>query len=98
MGNGRSLQFIKSATSSSSSTASITNVFSSTYDVYQVHLGWEKQTSGNVNLRLLDSGGSAISGWDHVISLSYVNKSNGNGGETYTSDNNLAYFKFMNYN
>jgi len=55
------LRFIKSATSSSSSTASITDVFSSTYDVYAIQIGWEKQTSGNVNLRLLDSGGSSIS-------------------------------------
>ena len=55
------LQFIKSATSSSSSTASITDVFSPTYDVYAIQLGWEKQTSGNVNLRLIDSGGSVIS-------------------------------------
>ena len=61
MANGKSLQFIKSATSSSSTTASISDVFSSTYDVYQVQLNWEKQTSSNVSLRLLDSGGSAIS-------------------------------------
>ena len=69
MGNGRSLQFIKSATSSSSSTASITNVFSSTYDVYQVQLGWEKQTSGNVNLRLLDSGGSVLTGSHYSVAV-----------------------------
>ena len=81
MGNGRSLQFIKSATSSSSSTASITNVFSSTYDVYQVQLGWEKQTSGNVNLRLLDSGGSAIS--DSEYDFAYLQTASFNTFGTY---------------
>ena len=66
-----SLEFIKSATSSSSSTASISDVFTSSYDVYAISLDWVKQTSANVNLRLIDSGGSVIS--DSEYDMAYLN-------------------------
>jgi hypothetical protein len=76
----------------------ITDCFTSTYQVYKV-IGHNISGANGEKLfiQCLDSGGSAISGWDHVHSLSYVNESTGGGGDTYTSDNNLAYFKFMNY-
>jgi hypothetical protein len=65
------LQFIKQVTTSSTSTASVTDVFTSTYDVYAVSFDWIKQTSGNVNLRLIDSGGSVIS--DSEYDFAYLN-------------------------
>ena len=76
----------------------ITDCFTSTYQVYKV-IGHNISGPNGEKLfvQCLDSGGSAITGWDHVHSLSYVNESTGGGGDTYTSDNNLAYFKFMNY-
>ena len=85
--------------SSGVSNFTLTDCFTSTYQVYKV-IGHNISGASGEKLfvQILDSGGSAISGWDQVISLSYVNKSTGGGGDTYTSDNNLAYFKFMNYN
>jgi len=84
--------------SSAVSNFTITDCFTSTYQVYKV-IGHNISGASNEKLfvQCLDSGGSAISGWDHVHSLSYVNESTGGGGDTYTSNANESYFKFMNY-
>ena len=79
-------------------TITITDCFTSAYQVYKV-IGHNISGASGEKLfvQILDSGGSAISGWDHVHSLSYVSESAGSGGDTHTTDANLAYFKFMNY-
>jgi len=84
--------------SSAVSNFTITDCFTSTYQVYKV-IGHNISGASNEKLfvQCLDSGGSAISGWDHVHSLAYVNESTGGGGDTYTSNANESYFKFMNY-
>ena len=84
--------------SSDVANVTITDCFTSTYQVYKVIGHNIAGPEEKLFVQCLDSGGSAISGWDHVHSLSYVNESTGGGGDTYTSDANLAYFKFMNYN
>ena len=85
--------------SSAVSSVTITDCFTSTYQVYKV-IGHNISGASGEKLfvQILDSGGSAISGWDHVISLSYVAENGASGGDTHTYDANLAYFKFMNYN
>jgi len=84
--------------SSGVSNFTITDCFTSTYQIYNVVGHNLSGAAGEkVFVSVLDSGGSAISGWDHVINLAYVEKATGNGGESYSSDSNLAHFKFMNY-
>jgi|TARA_R100000152_G_C6758369_1_gene182250 hypothetical protein len=97
---GGQYEFIATADYSSGvSNFTLTDCFTSTYQIYQVVGHNLSGPSGEkVFVQILDSGGSAISGWDHIFNLAYVEKSSGNGGESYSSDNNLAYFKFMNYN
>ena len=76
----------------------ITDCFSSTYEMYKVYVNnMHGADSNKVFVQILDSGGSAISGWDHVHNLAYVNEDSGNTGESVSGDNNLAYFKASNY-
>ena len=58
-----SLKFIKSATGTSVSSLSVTDCFSTNYDVYEVSANFSKSTSGSdwASLRFIDSGGSVIS-------------------------------------
>ena len=84
--------------SSAVNSVTITDCFTSTYQVYKLIGHNISGADGEkIFIQCLDSGGSAISGWDHVHNLAYVQRSSGNGGESYTSDSNLAYFKFSNY-
>jgi len=56
------LQFIKSASGSGVSSLSVTDCFSSQYDVYQIVIDtYEATTQQELAIRLLDSGGSVIS-------------------------------------
>tara|TARA_R100000951_G_scaffold112342_1_gene112545 strand:- start:434 stop:943 length:510 start_codon:yes stop_codon:yes gene_type:complete len=84
-----SLEFIKQVTTSSTSTASVTDVFTSSYDVYAISFDWIKQTSGNVNLRLIDSGGSVIS--DSEYDLAYLNLASYNTFFEYKQTNQTSF-------
>ena len=76
----------------------ITDCFSSSYDMYKVHLNNIHGANANkVLVQMLDSGGSAISGWDHIMNLAYINESSGNMGQSYSGDINADYFKTINY-
>ena len=56
------LQFIKSVSGSSISSLSLTNCFSSNYDVYQLQVNYNNGSgNNNLSIRLLDSGGSQVS-------------------------------------
>ena len=59
---GASTKFIKSATGSAVSSLSVTDCFSSDFDVYEVTANFSKSTSGTnwARLRFIDSGGSVI--------------------------------------
>jgi len=83
------LEFIKQVTSSATSTVSVTDVFTSTYDVYAVSFDWIKQTSGNVNLRLIDSGGSVIS--DSEYDFAYLATNSFNSFSQYRQTNQTSY-------
>ena len=57
-----SLKFIKSTSGSSVGTLDVTDIFSSSYDVYQITIAKMEQTNNGWNeMRFLDSGGSVIS-------------------------------------
>mgnify|MGYP003145267168 CR=1 FL=1 len=62
-----SLEFIKSASGSGVSTLDITNCFSDDYDIYAIILGKSDMSSdaGFLRYRLIDSGGSVISGSEY---------------------------------
>lgn len=56
------LQFIKSASGLGVSSLSLTNCFSSNYDVYQLQVNYNNGSgNNNLSIRLLDSGGSQVS-------------------------------------
>tara|TARA_R100000388_G_C7228222_1_gene153037 strand:+ start:592 stop:1098 length:507 start_codon:yes stop_codon:yes gene_type:complete len=56
------LQFIKSASGLAVSSLSLTNCFSSNYDVYQLQVNYNNASgNNNLSIRLLDSGGSQVS-------------------------------------
>ena len=56
------LEFIKSASGSGVSSLSLTNCFSSNYDVYQLQVNYNNASgNNNLSIRLLDSGGSQVS-------------------------------------
>jgi len=57
-----SLEFIKSASGSSVSSFTVTDIFSADYDVYKIVISQiDVSTSNSSRIRLLDSGGSVIS-------------------------------------
>jgi hypothetical protein len=56
------LQFIKSASGLGVSSLSVTDCFSSNYDVYQLQVNYNNGSgNNNLSIRLLDSGGSQVS-------------------------------------
>ena len=56
------LEFIKSASGTSVSSLSVTDCFSSNYDVYQLQVNYNNGSgNNNLSIRLLDSGGSQVS-------------------------------------
>jgi len=72
-----SLEFIKSASATSVSSLSVTDCFTSNYDVYQVLIAKLDSTAGAyAYLRFLDSGGSVISAseydWAQMDLTSYA--------------------------
>ncbi len=86
------LEFIKSATGTSVSSLSVTDCFSDKYDVYAIILGKSDMAAdaGFFRYRLIDSGGSVISGAEYdnaglriIAANPFIE--NRNPGETYMS-------------
>ena len=60
------LEFIKSATGTSVSSLSVTDCFSSKYDVYKIAVRQDTGAGNSVKTQLIDSGGSTITTSDYA--------------------------------
>ena len=87
------LQFVKSV-SSTASTVSVTDCFSDNYDVYKIIVPNYENTTGtnNYQMRLLDSGGSAISSAEYDIATLVLDS---NVSFTETRNTGITYIQYF---
>ena len=92
-----SLQFIKSASGTSVGSLSVTDCFSSQYDVYTVTVTTDKcASSGNwAFLRFIDSGGSVISDNEYQYASLSMFSYTGFGEEKDTSQSEISRIQFV---
>ena len=88
------LQFIKSASGSGVTSLSVTDCFTSDYNIYQIHTDYSSTTSTPffLNMRLIDSGGNIITDSEYDKAELYL-KSDASGvfkGKKYIGVHKVA--------
>jgi len=99
-GGGGAYDFIAKADYSSAvSNITISNCFTSSYQVYKV-IGHNISAANDNKMfvQCLDSSNNAIDGWRYVDSLAYVSDDGSSTGDTNTGGGTGNYFKYINYN
>ena len=93
-----SLELVKTVTGTSSAAVDVTDCFSADYDVYKVTIYNKDASSGafNQNLRLLDSGGTAITDTEYDVAILLLNSASSFTESRATSDN--RFYQFLGYN
>tara|TARA_R100001163_G_C5051566_1_gene188361 strand:- start:695 stop:1210 length:516 start_codon:yes stop_codon:yes gene_type:complete len=86
------LEFIKSASTTSASTLSVTDCFSANYDLYEIEVTKSDVTATNyVKLRLIDSGGNVISDSEYDVAVHELKDYAGFGELKYTGQTSFPY-------
>jgi hypothetical protein len=89
------LEYIKSASGTSVSSLTVTDCFSSTYDVYMIQMN-EYDTTANTSplFRFLDSGGTEISNSNYDMANSVLRAGNTPLEEIATNSTRIANFSY----